>query len=114
MNERGDCYCEGSWKDPRRMKRRGIPPGYCGICEVCGQPGHMRHTPIPAPYTGAWCDDCYDSLANDYDDWRALNPSGYTADFAKQRYMDQERARREEAPHGWRKLRPLFAWVLRR
>ena len=31
----------------------------CGPCQVCGRPGHVRHFPGAAPYTGAWCDRHY-------------------------------------------------------
>lgn len=56
--ERG-CYC-GLWdKDPAIYEKQGLPPGYCGICERCGVPGHLRHFPGPVPYTGAWCEKCY-------------------------------------------------------
>src|ERR1051325_9160950 len=51
------CYCDGVDADFRQ--KYGIPEGYCGICERCGQPGHTRHFPGAVPYTGAWCDRCY-------------------------------------------------------
>lgn len=41
-----DCYC-------------GPDDAYCGTCRVCGRPGHTRHFPGAAPYTGAWCDFHY-------------------------------------------------------
>ncbi len=54
-----NCYC-GLWdKDPATYEKQGYPLGYCGICERCGVPGHLRHFPGPVPYTGAWCDKCY-------------------------------------------------------
>jgi len=60
---RRDCYC-GLWDtDPEYLKREGIPKGYCGLCQVCGQPGHTRHHPGSVPYTGAWCDRHYRKLA---------------------------------------------------
>jgi hypothetical protein len=57
-----NCYC-GLWqKDPEFFVQRGIPEGFCGICDRCGKPGHMRHYP-GAPGTGAWCDRCYRFVA---------------------------------------------------
>jgi hypothetical protein len=55
------CYCSSS-PDPTR-RERGIPDGFCGICERCGQPGHTQHFPGPIPYTGAWCDRCVKIVA---------------------------------------------------
>lgn len=58
MNERG-CYC-GIWdKNPEFYESRGVPRGYCGFCQTCGQPGHTRRFPGAAPYTGCWCDKHY-------------------------------------------------------
>jgi hypothetical protein len=62
LNERG-CYCDLWRKDPDVLRRQGVPEGFCGICEHCRQPGHLRHFPGPVPYTGAWCDRCYRILA---------------------------------------------------
>ncbi len=41
------------------LRERGIPFGFCGICEFCGDFGHLRHYPGPVPATGSWCDVCY-------------------------------------------------------
>jgi hypothetical protein len=54
-----NCYCDLWTKSPEVLRKQGIPEGYCGICERCGRPGHLRHFPGPVPYTGAWCDRCY-------------------------------------------------------
>jgi len=35
-----------------------------GICEVCKKPGKIRHFPGDLPYTGCWCDTCYDRTAD--------------------------------------------------
>ena len=78
------CYCESTHRDPKFMRRHGIRPGFCGICRECGKPGHARHSPIPAPFTGAWCDECYDALGDAYDAWRLRNPEGYTTDFMEE------------------------------
>lgn len=53
-----NCYCDLWMTNPRQLEQQGIPPGYCGICERCGKPGHTQHFPGPVPYTGAWCDHC--------------------------------------------------------
>lgn len=58
-----NCYC-GFWeKNPEYLESQKIPHGFCGICELCSQPGHLRHAPGAAPYTGAWCDSCYRVIA---------------------------------------------------
>lgn len=57
MAER-NCYCELLGKDPQYLRDKGIPEGYCGLCEVCGAPGHIQHFPGARPYTGSWCDAC--------------------------------------------------------
>lgn len=41
----------------------------CGACQVCGRPGHVRHFPGAAPYTGSWCDRHYRRTA-------LLHPNG--------------------------------------
>ena len=33
-----------------------MPEGYCGICDVCGEPGYKRAHPHNAT-TGSWCDE---------------------------------------------------------
>jgi hypothetical protein len=55
-NER-NCYCDNL--DAGFRRERGIPDGFCGICERCRKPGHTRHSPASVPYTGSWCDRCY-------------------------------------------------------
>ena len=58
-----NCYC-GVWdKKPELYREYGYPEGFCGFCEVCKKPGHARHYPGPVPYTGAWCDECYQKEA---------------------------------------------------
>jgi hypothetical protein len=62
MNERG-CYC-GIWdKNPAFFEAQGVPRGYCGLCDWCGQPGHTRHFPGAVPSTGTWCDAHYRRLS---------------------------------------------------
>lgn len=36
--------------------------GFCGTCQTCGAPGHVRHYPGSAPYSGSWCDACHAAL----------------------------------------------------
>jgi len=58
-----DCYC-GLWdKNPAYLESRGIPRGYCGFCQRCGKPGHLRHFPGAVPFTGCWCDRHYRLLS---------------------------------------------------
>lgn len=58
------CYCFLWEQNAESLRQQGIPPGYCGMCQVCGAAGHTRHYPGPVPYTGAWCDACYAQLAD--------------------------------------------------
>jgi len=62
MNERG-CYCEIWDKNPAFFESQGVPRGYCGFCQRCEAPGHTRHFPGAAPYTGCWCDRHYRVLS---------------------------------------------------
>lgn len=56
------CYC-GLWEtSPKALEEQGVPKGYCGLCRVCGKPGHLRHFPGSVPYTDAWCDTHYRRL----------------------------------------------------
>lgn len=50
------CYCDSMSEESRA--ERGLPAGFCGVCERCSAPGHTQHFPGPIPYTGAWCDRC--------------------------------------------------------
>jgi hypothetical protein len=54
-----NCYCRIWATGPAMYEERGLPRGFCGTCERCGKPGHLRHFPGPVPYTGAWCDRCH-------------------------------------------------------
>ena len=56
--ERG-CYCDLWETSPKTLEKQGVPHGYCGLCMVCGKPGHLRHFPGAVPFTGAWCDKHY-------------------------------------------------------
>jgi len=52
------CYCVPLEKHDY-LAARGIPHGFCGKCQVCGEPGHVCHYPGPLPFTGCWCDKHY-------------------------------------------------------
>ena len=58
MRMKRSCYCNLWQTNPEVLRQQGLPEGFCGICERCGQPGHTQHFPGPVPYTGAWCDRC--------------------------------------------------------
>lgn len=61
-----NCYCETYVQD----RAAPLPPGFCGRCETCGEPGHTSHVPAPIPYTGSWCDDHHDLIAWAFDEER--------------------------------------------
>ena len=41
------------------LENSGVSNDYC---EVCGSPGYIKHYPSSVPYTGVWCDPCFDKL----------------------------------------------------
>ena len=51
----GWCYCDLWNKSPKTLEDQGVPRGFCGLCIVCGKPGHTMHFPGSAPFTGSWC-----------------------------------------------------------
>lgn len=56
------CYCQERKTNPLVAEQlRDIPPGYCGLCDLCGQPGHTRAHPR-LPTTGSWCDEHWQEL----------------------------------------------------
>ena len=63
---RGDCYCSIWDEDPQFLREQGLPEGFCGFCDSCEKPGHVRHYPGPKPITGSWCDEHYDELASGF------------------------------------------------
>lgn len=78
------CYCRLWETKPEFLEQKGVPRGYCGMCMVCGQPGHIRHHPGAVPYTGSWCDWHYRRLALTHPAtpigcilWIALAAGGY-------------------------------------
>lgn len=54
---RGMCYCFQRNYSSEIFK--DIPEGYCGFCDICGKPGHIRTL---GAFTGCWCDKHYDEL----------------------------------------------------
>jgi O-acetyl-ADP-ribose deacetylase len=55
----GHCYCDLWEKNPQTLEKQGVPPGYCGLCNICGSPGHIQNFPGSVPFTGAWCKKHY-------------------------------------------------------
>ncbi len=59
-----NCYCNERKENPAVAESmQDIPEGYCGICEVCGKPGHTNAHP-QLPTTGSWCDKHWDELVS--------------------------------------------------
>lgn len=57
------CYCKKDGTHPEYLQKMGIPPGFCGECDICKKPGHTCHFPGLLPYTGGWCDEHYEQIA---------------------------------------------------
>ncbi len=58
------CYCKEREINSNFAKTiENIPDGFCGICDICGEPGHMRAHPRQAT-TGAWCDKHWHELTH--------------------------------------------------
>ena len=56
------CYCTERSTNPKLAESmKDLPAGFCGICDVCGGPGHTRAHPS-LPTTGAWCDEHWQQL----------------------------------------------------
>ncbi|MCE0555565.1 hypothetical protein [Motilimonas sp. E26] len=53
------CYCSLWQQSPETLIEQGVKKGYCGVCNICDQQGHLRHAPGAFPYTDAWCDQCF-------------------------------------------------------
>ncbi len=51
----GRCHCDLWKKSPQTLASQGIPEGFCGLCDVCGKPGHILHFPGFVPVTRVWC-----------------------------------------------------------
>jgi len=61
-NKRG-CRCDESEKRTQGRDTQGLARGYCGLCLICGEPGHTRPHPGAVEFTGSWCDFHYGVLA---------------------------------------------------
>lgn len=78
------CYC-GETEGHRNLRAKlRIPDGFCGVCSICGEPGHTSHSPLPIPATEGFCDICFEKLGVDFELWREENPTGYVSEFMKQ------------------------------
>lgn len=50
------CYCSERANNLKFAESlKDVPEGFCGICDVCGKPGHTSAHPT-LPTTGSWCD----------------------------------------------------------
>jgi len=59
-----DCYClERKENADFAETLKNLPEGYCGVCSLCGEPGHTRAHPH-APVSDAWCDLHYEEVLN--------------------------------------------------
>lgn len=57
-----NCYCKERESNPKLADTmEDIPKGYCGLCEICGKPGHTCAHPRLAT-TGTWCDEHWNEL----------------------------------------------------
>lgn len=57
------CYCDTSPEEIRaRNPGREVPKGFCGFCERCDAPGHVRLRRRPFLHTGVWCDRCLSTV----------------------------------------------------
>ena len=56
-SKKRNCY-RFLWHEDKQLlhlnsyKVQNLPYGFCGICDICGKPGHTRHG-LSGPYTGA-------------------------------------------------------------
>src|SRR5947199_408692 len=53
----------GKLHRPEGRDTQGLARGYCGLCLICGEPGHTRPHPGAVEFTGSWCDFHYGVLA---------------------------------------------------
>ena len=59
--EKRNCYCSDRGNPKMDKFFADIPEGYCGICDVCGEYGHLNTHPT-MPTSGSWCDEHYEEL----------------------------------------------------
>jgi hypothetical protein len=48
--------------NPSVLEKQNVPRGYCGLCEKCRKPGHLRHFPGAVPASLAFCDLHYQRI----------------------------------------------------
>lgn len=65
LNPQGICYCKVRAVGAHAHWRE-IPAEHCGLCFLCGAPGHARHHPGGQPCTGVWCDEHFARIAWTY------------------------------------------------
>ncbi|MCD6585448.1 MAG: hypothetical protein J7K96_06785 [Desulfobacteraceae bacterium] len=59
-----NCYCNERENNPALAETmKDIPDGFCGICDICGKPGHTNAHPH-LPTTGSWCDEHWNELVS--------------------------------------------------
>lgn len=56
IHPQGVCYCAARASSSESHWQQ-IPPGFCGLCYICGAPGHVRHHPGHLACTGVWCEE---------------------------------------------------------
>jgi hypothetical protein len=83
-----NCYCNLWITSPALLQEQGVQPGFCGTCETCASPGHLRHYPGPVPATGAWCDVCYRIQAHKGPN-RTIGIWCYNSNQAEERSIEQ-------------------------
>ena len=54
-----NCYCDLWDTDATLLEKQGVLRGYCGICDICNNQGHLSHAPGCHPYTASWCNACF-------------------------------------------------------
>ena len=58
------CYCKERQNNPALAESmKDIPEGFCGICDICGKPGHTCCHPT-LPTSGSWCDEHWQQLVS--------------------------------------------------
>jgi len=59
--EERSCYCSQRGNTDMNNLFKDIPEGFCGVCDVCGEYGHLNAHPT-MPTSGSWCDKHYKEL----------------------------------------------------
>ncbi len=55
---RRNCYCDTWARLGGRPQTADFPDGFCGLCSICGDPGHRSHHPYTVGSV-SWCDRCF-------------------------------------------------------